>query len=405
MRIAVVAETFLPKIDGIVNTLCHLLEHLSRRGHQALVLAPSGAPDRHADMPVVGFPAVRVPFYPELRLALPNGRLSACLDEFRPDLVHVANPLLLGSAAMRLARRRGIPVVGAYHTDMAGFADGWGLGVLRPLIWAMVRAAHGRADLNLCPSQVTLAQLREQGIPRLSVWSRGVDAELFRPSRRDIGWRHRLTDGQVDRPLLLYVGRLSPEKRVDWLADVLDLMPFARLAVVGDGPARPSLEMRLAGRGAVFTGYLSGYALAAAYASADVFVFPGAHETFGNVVLEAMASGLPVVAPAAGAVTELLRHEQNGLLFDPGSRAAMAEAVLRLAQQPLLARRLGRQARLDAEERGWPLVLDGLLDRYQELLLPSAGAESQIATTMTASASGALLAKPLATRPPGAHAA
>ena len=296
-------------------------------------------------------------------------------------------------------------MVGAYHTDMAGFADGWGLGVLRPLIWAMVRAAHGRADLNLCPSQVTLAQLREQGIPRLSVWSRGVDAELFRPSRRDIGWRHRLTDGQVDRPLLLYVGRLSPEKRVDWLADVLDLMPFARLAVVGDGPARPSLEMRLAGRGAVFTGYLSGYALAAAYASADVFVFPGAHETFGNVVLEAMASGLPVVAPAAGAVTELLRHEQNGLLFDPGSRAAMAEAVLRLAQQPLLARRLGRQARLDAEERSWPLVLDGLLDRYQELLLPPAGAESQIATTMTASASGALLAKPLATRPPGAHAA
>ncbi len=368
MRIAVVAETFLPKIDGIVNTLCHLLEHLRWRGHEALVLAPKGAPADYAGMHVVGFPAVSLPFYPELRIAMPDRRLSACIERFRPDLIHVANPLLLSDAVMRLARRQGIPVVGAYHTDLAGFADGWGLGVLKPLIWALVRAAHDHADVNLCPSQVTLAQLRDHGVPRLSVWSRGVDAELYHPSRRDIGWRHRLTDGQVDRPLLLYVGRLSPEKRVDWLADVLDVMPFARLAVVGDGPARPSLEMRLAGRGALFTGYLSGYALAAAYASADVFVFPGTHETFGNVVLEAMASGLPVVAPAAGAVTELLRHEENGLLFDPSSRTAMAEAVLRLAQQPIVARRLGRQARLDAETRSWPVVLDGLLAVYEGLV-------------------------------------
>jgi len=368
MRIAVVAETFLPKTDGIVNTTCKLLEHLKQRGHQALVLAPGGGPASHADMPVVGFPALRLPFYPELRLAWSDGRLASTLDQFRPDLVHAANPLLLGSLAMRHARRRGIPTVAVYHTDMAGFADSWGYGALRPLIWSLVRAVHRGADLNLCPSRTTLVQLREQGIPRLDLWSRGVDLERFHPRRRDIGWRHRLTDGQVDRPLLLYVGRLSREKRVDWLADVLSLIPGARLAVVGDGPERHSLEMLLAGRGVVFTGYLHGYALAAAYASADVFVFPGAHETFGNVVLEAMASGLPVVAPAAGALPELIRHGENGLLFDARSRSSLAEAVLTLAYQPLRGRHLGRQARLDAERRDWPLVLDGLLESYRGLL-------------------------------------
>lgn len=370
MRIALVAETFLPKVDGIVNTLLYLLQHLERAGHQALVLAPQGSPQKVGAAQVVSFPACRLPAYPELRLALPDGRVGAILDRFQPDLLHAANPLVLGAAAMRAARRRRVPVVAAYHTDIAGFAASWGLGALRPLIWALLRRIHRTADLNLCPSLTSMAQLRDQGIPRLAVWTRGVDAQLFHPGRRDLGWRHRLSEGQVDRPLLLYVGRLSPEKRVDWLADVLDLLPSARLAVVGDGPARRSLEMRLAGRGVVFTGYLGGHALAAAYASADIFVFPGAHETFGNVVLEAMASGLPVVAPDAGAVTELVQHEVNGLRFAPESRAALAEAVLRLALQPTMARRLGGRARADAEKRSWSRVMDGLLDNYQGLLRP-----------------------------------
>lgn len=374
MRVALVAETFLPKVDGIVNTLLHLLEHLERRGHQALVLAPDGAPQSVGATQVIGFPACRMPGYPELRLALPLRRVGPALDRFQPDVLHVANPLVLGTVAMRAARRRKWPVVASYHTDIAGFADTWGLGRLRPLIWTLLRRIHGRADLNLCPSAFSMAQLRAEGIPRLAPWTRGVDAQLFHPSRRDLGWRHRLTEGQIDRPLLLYVGRLSPEKRVDWLADVLDVLPSARLAVVGDGPARRSLEMLLAGRGVVFTGYLGGYALASAYASADVFVFPGAHETFGNVVLEAMASGLPVVAPDAGAVTELVRHEANGLRFAPQSRMALAEAVLRLALQPMLARRLAGQARADAQERSWPAVMDGLLENYQRLLRPEGGA-------------------------------
>lgn len=398
MRIAMVAETFLPKVDGIVNTLCHLLEHLAAEGHQVLVLAPSGAPERHAGHPVLGFPAVRLPGYQELRVALPDGSVGPCLDRFRPDVLHVSNPLLLGATALRLAKARGIPSVAVYHTDIAGFARAWGLAVMEPLIWRLLRRVHGWADLNLCPSQAALDSLRQQGIQRLAVWGRGVDVERFRPERRDWGWRYRLSGGQPERPLLLYVGRLSPEKHVERLADVMDILPQACLAVVGDGPARRSLELRLAGRPVTFTGYLGGYALAAAYASADVFVFPGPHETFGNVVLEAMASGLPVVAPSAGALPELVRHEGNGLLFDPQVRTAMPDAVLRLLHRPPLARRLGRQARSDALERRWDRVGDDILRQYQSLARAAAAARD---ASPTGARPAPVASSPRVSRPAG----
>ena len=373
MRIALVAETFLPKVDGIVNTLCRLLEHLARRGDEALVLAPSGAPEQFMGHRVLGLPSLPMPFYPELRVALPTPAALRALEAFAPDLVQVANPLVLGVAAKRWALARGVPVAASYHTDVPGFTARWGLGPLVPLAWAGMRAAHRGATLNLCPSRATAEELARQGFENLAVWGRGVDSQRFHPKKRSADWRIRLSAGEPERPLLLYVGRLSPEKRVDWLADLLEALPEARLAVVGDGPARGSLEARFAGRPAVFTGYLRGGDLAAAYASADCFVFTGANETLGNVVLEAMASGLPVVAPAAGGVLEHMRHEQNGLLFEPDSRAALIAATARLLADPALAARLARGARAEAEATPWAEVLDGLIARYQALAAGRSG--------------------------------
>lgn len=371
MRIALVAETFLPKVDGIVNTLCQLLEHLDRHGHEALVLAPSGAPVRYAGHRVLGLPSLPMPFYPELRVALPTPSAMRALEAYAPDLVQVANPLILGVSVKRWALARGIPVAASYHTDVPGFTARWGLKPLVPLAWAGMRAAHRGAALNLCPSRATAEELARQGFENLAVWGRGVDTERFHPRKRSPMWRARLSAGEPERPLLLYVGRLSPEKRVDWIADVLDALPEARLAVVGDGPARGSLEARFAGRPVVFTGYLRGEDLAAAYASADHFVFVGANETLGNVVLEAMASGLPVVAPASGGVLEHLRHEQTGLLFEPDRRESLIAATARLLADPALAARLAQGARAEAEASPWEGVLTELVARQRGLIAAS----------------------------------
>lgn len=368
MRIAVFTETFLPKWDGIANTLCHLLDHLALRGHESLLFAPEGAPERYAATEVVGLPGIDVPLYPGLRLVPPAVAVGRRLREFQPDLVHVAGPFLLGMAGLWQARLRGVPVVASYHTDLPGYAAKYGLPLLREPAWLILRLLHNQADLNLCPSRWTRNELAEQGFHRLAIWGRGVDSRRFRPSLRSETWRWRLTAGQPDAPLLLYVGRLAPEKRVDWLRDVVAAVPGACLAVVGDGPSRPELEEHFAGTPTVFVGALRGPDLARAYAAADLFVFPSANETLGNVVLEAMASGLPVVAPASGGLLDHLRDGENGLLVEPEDRPGFVARVRALAGDELGRRRLGRAARAYAETQSWERVLDGLLARYESLV-------------------------------------
>ncbi|NJN96604.1 MAG: glycosyltransferase family 1 protein [Anaerolineales bacterium] len=368
MRIAFFTETFLPKVDGIVNTLCHVLDHLAMRGHASLLFAPEGGPARYANTPVVGLSGFPFPLYPELKLVPPHINLGPRLAAFQPDLIHVLNPVSLGLVGLQQARQLGVPLVASYHTDVPGFAVRWGLGMFHDMLWSYFRWLHNQADLNLCPSRVTLAELEEQGFQRLKVWSRGVDTVRFNPRRRQPEWRQRLTGGQPDAPLFVYVGRLSPEKRVDWLAPVLEAIPSARLAIVGDGPARPALERRLTNTPTVFTGYLGGDDLAHAYAAADIFVFPAANETLGNVVLEAMASGLPVIAPRAGGLLDHVVDGQTGLLFDPESQAHLISTAQQLAGNPDYAHSLGAAGRDRIETQSWTAVLDGLLDDYMVLM-------------------------------------
>ncbi|MCA9973657.1 MAG: glycosyltransferase family 1 protein [Anaerolineales bacterium] len=368
MRIALFTETFLPKVDGIVNTLCYLLDYLAAAGHDSILFAPGGDRERVAATPVIGYAGVRFPLYPELRLVPPTVPIRAPLAAFRPDVVHVLNPLSLGVAGMWQARRLGAPVVASYHTDIAGFAARWGYDALSSPIWHVLRAIHNQADLTLCPSRATLAELQARGFARLQVWSRGVDTARFHPRRRSAAWRQRLSGGDVAAPLLLFVSRLSPEKRADWLLPVLQALPQARLAIVGDGPARPALEKLFAGTRTVFTGYLHGESLARAYAAADVFVFPAANETLGNVVLEAMASGLPVVAARSGGPLDVMVDGHNGWTFAPDDGEGLVTAVRRLLADPAAARALGQNARQQMEARSWARVFDTLLADYEALV-------------------------------------
>jgi len=374
MRIAIVTETFLPNVDGIVRTLCRVLDHLELRGHEALVLAPDGGPTAYGRTPVIGRKGVRFPLYPNLKLVSPSANLRAPLEAFQPDLVHIVNPVALGVAATRHARALGLPILASFHTDLAGFARRWGLGACSGIIWRYLRWAHRHAVITLCPSKATRRLLEQQGFGCLGIWARGVDAGRFNPARRSAEWRRRLTAGDEQAPLFVYVGRLSPEKRIDWCRPVLDLVPGARLAIVGDGPQRAELERRFAGTKTVFTGYLHGDDLADAYAAADVLVYPGAEETFGNVLLEGMASGLPVVGAASGGPLDIIEHGQTGFLFAPEELASFTGSVRTLLEDRPRAAAMGAAARAAAEKRQWPVVLDGLIEFYHRVSCSREGA-------------------------------
>ena len=370
MRIALFTESFLPKTDGVANTLCHVLDHLARRGHASLLFAPAGGPARYAQTPVIGLTALPFPLYPELKLVPPTVDVGDRLRTFSPDLIHVFNPVSLGIAGLRHARQMGVPVAASYQTDLPGFAARWGLGFVSDLLWDFLRWVHDQADLNFCPSRFTLQELQGRGFRNLRVWGRGVDTERFHPRHASAEWRARLSDGHPEAPLIVTVGRIAPEKRIAMLRPVLEALPQARLAIIGDGPARWLLESQFAGTPTVFTGYLRGADLAAAYAAADIFVLTGANETFGNVVLEAMASGLPVVAPNTGGQMDHVKDSENGLIYTAEDNDALTVAVARLAADLPLARRLGQAGRAYAEQQRWDHILDGLAADWQALIPP-----------------------------------
>jgi phosphatidylinositol alpha 1,6-mannosyltransferase len=361
VRIAVVTESFLPTVNGVSHSVERVLEHLRGRGFPALVVAPEAGPDEHEGTPVVRVPAVSVPGVSSLPVGLPTRRLLRVLARFAPDVVHLASPFVLGAGGLLAARRLGVPAVAVYQTDMAGFAHRYGAGLTAGAAWRWTCRLHRSADRTLAPSAETVAALRAAGVDRVHRWGRGVDSVRFSPARRDPALRARLAPaGEL---LVGYVGRLAPEKQVDRLAALAGL-PGVRLAVVGDGPERDRLRRLLPG--ASFLGALTGSALAAAFASLDVFVHTGTHETFGQTVQEAMACGLPVVAPDAGGPRELVAAGRTGFLVPPddGFRDGLRSAVTVLRDDDGLRRRLGAAGRTAVRDRSWAAVCDELLGHY-----------------------------------------
>ncbi|MFM9046440.1 MAG: glycosyltransferase family 4 protein [Cyanobium sp.] len=318
MKIVFFTETFLPKVDGIVTRLTKTVQHLVAAGDEVLIFCPEGAPEAFMGAKVVGVPAMPLPLYPELKLALPRPAVSEALDRFAPDLVHVVNPAVLGLGGIWLARSRGLPLVASYHTHLPKYLEHYGMGMLEPLLWELLKTAHNQAQLNLCTSTAMVAELASKGIQHTALWQRGVDTELFRPSSGSEAMRARLHGQHTDTGnLLLYIGRLSAEKQIERIRPVLTALPQTRLALVGDGPYRPQLERLFEGTATTFVGYLAGEDLAAAYASGDAFLFPSSTETLGLVLLEAMAAGCPVVGANRGGIPDIVSHGENGCLYDP----------------------------------------------------------------------------------------
>jgi glycosyltransferase involved in cell wall biosynthesis len=374
MRVALVTDTFLPKVDGIVTVLCLLLDHLAARGVEAAVFAPRmGRITHYHGTPVITAPGLPFPFYPDLRVALPTPHIWRRLRAFRPDVIHFAHPSVFGLALYELARRAGYPALVSFHVDYARVAQHFRVGpfsaaFIGPPVNALARHVLNSADAVLTPSRAMRARLVEIGVRReVHLWRRGVDADRFHPRHRSAAMRARLSDHHPDDLLLLYVGRLSPEKRLADLRPALEQVSGVRLALAGDGPARPALERHFAGLPVHFAGYLRGEALAAAYASADVFVFPSALESFGLVVLEAMASGLPVVAARVGGVSEMVVEGVSGWTFAPGDTAALAAGVRRLGSDRARRAVMGQAARAFAETQAWPAMMDEVIGHYARL--------------------------------------
>lgn len=367
MRVAIVAESFLPSVNGVSNSVLRVLDHLRRFGHEVLVIAPDSPRGEPAAARVLDgvrvhrVPSYMVPKITSLPLAVPRPRILRVLRGFAPHVVHLASPALLGYGGLLAARRLGVPTVAVYQTDVAGFAASYGFPIAARPAWTWTRHLHSHADRTLAPSSAAMDDLRAHGVPRIHYWPRGVDVTGFAPSARDHDLRRSWS--LTGKPIVGYVGRLAPEKHVERLA-VLARRDDLQLVIVGDGVERDRLRSLLPS--AVFTGALYDQQLATAYASMDVFIHPGEHETFCQGVQEALASGVPVVAPDRGGPRDLVTPFRTGLLLSvPGFESELSRAVNHLlAERP----RYSQAARQSVLGRTWPAVCEQLVEHYFEVL-------------------------------------
>jgi glycosyltransferase involved in cell wall biosynthesis len=363
-RVAIFTETFLPRVDGIVNTLKWSLRGLVEAGWQPLVVAPQGNTQTLPGVRLVGAPSLVFPLYPEVRLGYPTADVWHALDAFEPDLVHLAGPVTNGYGGLKYAQSRRLPVVSSYHTSLPEYARLYGLGWIVEWAWSTLRSVHNSTAVTLCPSRKTIADLSARGFERLALWSRGVDASLFSPRLRSSDIRARL-GVRHGEALVMYVGRLAREKKLDRLAWALHRVDGVRGAIVGDGPDRARLEQVFGDLPVTFTGTLRGEELAAAYASADIFAFPSDTDTFGNVVLEAMACGVPIVACSVGGQVDLVRDGANGLLFEAEDTEQFAARIRQYRDAPQLRAAHAAEALRSARERTWPRQVDVLIHHYR----------------------------------------
>lgn len=362
MRVAVVAESFLPHMNGVTNSVLQVVRHLEAMGHETLIVAPR-APGSGDTAGTTLLTSIPLPSYPEVRVAVaPVPLLRRVLREFRPDVVHLASPTVLGWQGLVAAERNRTPTVAVYQTDVISYAERYGVPGAAPLMSAHIARLHRRATLTLAPSSHAENQLLALGVDRVRRWGRGVDAERFRPEQRSDAWRERIAPGEF---IIGYVGRLAPEKQVEDLRALRDI-PGARLVIVGDGPERARLERELPD--AVFTGFLGGEDLAQALASFDVFVHPGESETFCQTVQEALASGVPVVATGRGGPVDLVRSSVDGWLYTPGDLDDLRARVLDLVGDDAKRRSFGLAARESVKARTWAALTEQLVGAYREAI-------------------------------------
>ncbi|GAA3673946.1 glycosyltransferase family 1 protein [Nocardioides ginsengisoli] len=364
LRVLVVAESFLPQINGVTNSVRRVLEHLAAEGHEAELVAPTG-PDMYAGFRVRRSRGANLPFYPDFRLGLETRRrLRHVMAQYRPDVVHIASPATLGYQASRAAAELGIPTVAIYQTDLVGFAERYDVPGGARAAAGLTRRIHHHVDRTLAPSTASIEQLQALGVPAVHRWGRGVDLVAFHPRHRDETLRQGLaTDGRL---LVGYVGRLAAEKELDLLTHLADDPRYA-LVIVGGGPEEQRLRGLLGDR-ARFLGLLHGDDLSRAYASLDIFVHTGRYETYCQSAQEALASGVPVVAPAAGGPVDVVTHGASGLLYRPGDGADLAASVDVLARNEALRTAMGATAVQSVQRRSWWAINEQLVAHYRAVI-------------------------------------
>jgi phosphatidylinositol alpha 1,6-mannosyltransferase len=373
LRVAVVSESFLPSINGVTNSVVRVLETFKQHNFEALVIAPTAPTEKH-----LGFKLVKSASVPlmQFAVAVPGPFLQAQLEDFAPDLIHVASPFMLGGQAIAAAERMGVPSVAVYQTDISGYMQRYNLRFARPMVDRLIAAIHQPATLNLAPTPETAGYLERLGVRNVHVWGRGVDLDLFHPNRRaeveaetlrsQIQARAKRKNG-TDPVVIGFVGRLAPEKQVQRLAELFGVENTAFL-VVGDGPERPRLEAEFTGHPVTFAGRLSGLELARAYAAIDIFVHFGTEETFGQTIQEAQAAGLPVVAPAAGGPKFLIEDGVSGRLAEPFAKHGFTKIVSDLVADADLRAKLGEGARRAVIKKSWQANNAKLLEFYNEAI-------------------------------------
>ncbi|MGY2873403.1 phosphatidylinositol alpha 1,6-mannosyltransferase [Marmoricola sp. URHA0025 HA25] len=363
MRVAIVTESFLPLVNGVVNSVRHVTDHLVEHGHEVLIIAPGHGLGDYRGVPVVRVRSVALPMYKSFPMGLPDRQVKAELERFQPDVVHLASPIALGWLGLRAARRLGVPTVAVYQTDIPSFLRQYNVpGEAACAKW--VGRIHRRSTRTLVPSRSAYAQLEALAVPNLHVWGRGVDLDLFGPRHRSPqlhdSWA-RVGRKNGDQVVVGYVGRLAAEKQVRRLRE-LAAVPGIRLVVIGDGPELKWLRKKLPA--AKFTGMLTGVELATAFASLDVFVHTGENETFCQTIQEAQASGVAVVAPAKGGPLDLVEPGHTGLLYDADDASSLRDAVQRLVLDDALRASLAANGLSRVATRTWSHVVDELVREH-----------------------------------------
>jgi len=363
LRVAVVTESFLPQVNGVTNSVLRVLETLAAKGHDALVIAPDSA---EAPTTYAGFRVKRVPSLAVkglLPVGFPQRSMEPLIEGFNPDVIHLASPFFLGKYATRIAQRLSIPTLSIYQTDVAGFARHYGLSIAHSQLTNWVANIHKQTDRTLAPSSWSCEQLQSSGVDNVSLWQRGVDSVKFNPTKRSAELRNLFIANDTSKIIVGYVGRLANEKRIEDLAPLHDRHDV-QLVIVGDGPARQKLERALPR--ARFVGYQSGEDLAAHYASFDIFVHTGKHETFCQSIQESLASGVPVIAPNSGGPLDLVQHGRTGFLLDT-SNASDLIAAFELLTDARTRSLMGSTARESVTHRTWEKVNNQLIDHYRDL--------------------------------------